>query len=95
MSEQLMLGLVRNDAADTSREAAVLRRKKVERDRACILACLREHPRTDDELQHALGLPPNTQRPRRVELVRQGKVRDSGVRRKTETGRNAIVWESL
>lgn len=91
--EQMTLGLVRNDAPDTSQAAAVLKAKKVEADRARILARLAERPSTDDELQVDLGLPPNTERPRRVELVRQSKVRDSGARRKTATGRNAIVWQ--
>lgn len=50
------------------------------------------HGATDEELQRALGMPANTQRPRRVELVRAGVVRDSGRRRPTSTKRNAVVW---
>lgn len=91
----MTLGLVRHDAPETSQAAAVLRRKKVEADRAAIVARLLRDPMTDEELQKDLGLPPNTERPRRNELVRQGKVHDSGARRKTETGRNAIVWACI
>lgn len=47
---------------------------------------------TDQECQAALHLEPNTQPPRRIELTRGGHVRDSGQRRKTRSGRNAIVW---
>ena len=50
---------------------------------------------TDEEIQEALGLNPSTQRPRRVELVREGKVGDSGERRPTRSGRSAVVWVSL
>ena len=47
---------------------------------------------TDEEIQNGLPLNPSTQRPRRVGLVNQYKVRDSGVRRPTESGRSAPVW---
>jgi hypothetical protein len=47
---------------------------------------------TDEEIQLALGMDPSTQRPRRVELVRQGLVRDSGAKRETRSGREAGVW---
>ena len=48
---------------------------------------------TDEEIQIGLGMNPNTQRPRRIELVRAGLVRDSGIKRKTNSGRDAVVWE--
>jgi len=47
---------------------------------------------TDQEIQQALNLDPSTQRPRRVELVHMGQVRDSGRKRKTVSGRMAVVW---
>jgi len=47
---------------------------------------------TDEEIQAALGLAGNTQRPRRVELCEAGRVVDSGVRRPTKSGRQAAVW---
>jgi len=47
---------------------------------------------TDEELQAHTGLGPSTQRPRRVELVAAGDVVDSGRRRKTRSGRQAVVW---
>jgi len=49
---------------------------------------------TDEAIQVALWLNPNTQRPRRIELVERGLVRDSGARRHTSSGRKAVVWEA-
>jgi hypothetical protein len=47
---------------------------------------------TDEEIQSALVMNQNTQRPRRVELVRMGLVKDSGRTRPTRSGRQAVVW---
>jgi hypothetical protein len=57
-----------------------------------VLNCLRVHDATDEEIQSVLRLNPSTQRPRRIELVNQGLVVDSGRTRKTKSGRNAVVW---
>ncbi len=48
---------------------------------------------TDEELQDELVMNANAQRPRRLELVEQGWVEDSGKRRKTMSGLDAIVWQ--
>lgn len=47
---------------------------------------------TLDELEQIMGVPGNTLRPRRVELHEKGFVIDSGKRRPTRTGKDAIVW---
>jgi hypothetical protein len=47
---------------------------------------------TLNEIEAALEMPGNTVRPRRIELEKKGFVKDSGDRRLTPTGRNAIVW---
>ncbi len=47
---------------------------------------------TDDEIQVGLEMNPSTERPRRGELFAQGLIEDSGTRRKTQSGRLAIVW---
>jgi len=49
---------------------------------------------TDDELQVSLAMNPSTQRPRRIELVTACRVQDSGVKRKTRSGRLAVVWRA-
>lgn len=47
---------------------------------------------TDEEMQTALQMSPNTQRPRRVELEQLGLVQNSGRTRLTRAGRKAVVW---
>lgn len=47
---------------------------------------------TDEEIAGELALNPSTSRPRRIELVEAGLVRDSGQTRKTASGRAAVVW---
>lgn len=46
---------------------------------------------TDEEIQLGLGMGPNTQRPRRVELQKVGLIRPAGAR-PTSTGSKAVVW---
>ncbi len=60
--------------------------------RGRVLDALRDGPKTDDELCVATGLRDNSVRPRRVELVREGLVEDSGDVRPTRTGHDAIIW---
>jgi hypothetical protein len=76
----------------TSREAASAIKGKSARLREQVLDELRRKPATDEELATVLNLSGNTARPRRVELVEIGIVEDSGERRKTASGRNAVVW---
>jgi hypothetical protein len=47
---------------------------------------------TDEEIQTAMKMGPSTERPRRVELVDRGLVKDSGRTRPTAAGRRAAVW---
>lgn len=82
--------------SDTSKLAAIeldgTRRATL---RAMVFRALRERGSTgatDEELQQALRLQGNTERPRRRELEEVGLVRDSGVRRKTQAGKAAVVW---
>lgn len=57
-----------------------------------ILDALRLMPMTDEQLQGALSLEGNVERPRRVELVKMGQVVASGETRPTRASRPAIVW---
>lgn len=63
-------------------------------DRSRVYQLLTRFPRgpTDEDIQACLDLPSHTECPRRIELVRDGAVIDSGKRRKTSSGRYAIVW---
>lgn len=47
---------------------------------------------TDHEVQSALAMTGDSERPRRWSLCRAGLIRDSGQRRKAPTGRPVIVW---
>ena len=47
---------------------------------------------TDEEIAEGMDLPPNTARPRRVDLVRDMEVHDSGETRTTRSGRMAVGW---
>lgn len=86
--------LVRNDARATSRNAALRAYPRSGTARGRILNLLTNisDGLTDDEISAALAMPPNTARPRRVELVAAGWVKDSGVRRPSRCGSPAVVW---
>jgi len=50
------------------------------------------HGATDDEVEAMTGLRHQTASARRRELVQKGRVVDTGMRRKTRSGRPATVW---
>lgn len=56
-----------------------------------IRAC-KHYGATDEQMQHAMSLGANTQRPRRRELQLAGLIKDSGRTRATASGRQAVVW---
>lgn len=47
---------------------------------------------TDEEGQDNMSIDGNSYRPMRVTLYKHGYIEDSGVTRKTKSGRNAVVW---
>lgn len=69
--------------------AATLRRQVLDFIESC-----GDRGATDCEIQAALGMSGDTQRPRRWELsdCESPLIVDSGLRRRTERGREAIVW---
>lgn len=84
---------VRHDARDTSLAAATkaLGRSAGWRRRVFDLIAASDGV-TDEEIADQLGMNPSTERPRRVELVQAGLIRDSGRRRRTVSGTDAAVW---
>jgi hypothetical protein len=80
--------------AETSRNAAIAIFQTSGTKRAIVYRAIRESTNglTDEEIQCRLEMNPSTQRPRRVELVDLGVIRDSGLRRTTKSGRAAVVW---
>lgn len=47
---------------------------------------------TNQEAEEALGMPAQTITPRMLELRKEGLVVDSDMKRRTRSGRRAIVW---
>ena len=81
--------------SETSKEAAIAAEPNAGTQRRRVLDHLRLYPnagQTDHEMQEALEMNPSTQRPRRVELVRAGLVKDSGMYALTPSGKRAVVW---
>ena len=85
----------RQGQASTSRAAAVAAIPLTGKSRIAVWQVIRDsggHGATDEEIQAKLRMNPSTQRPRRVELVEQGRIVDSGRRRRTASRRDAVVW---
>jgi hypothetical protein len=85
---------VHRDGHDTERAAADSMSRSAPVIRRRVLALLERVPEglTDDEGGAMLGGDRLQFGRRRHELVLMGLVRDSGHRRQTPSGRNAIVW---
>jgi len=85
---------VGRDHPDTSRAAALRISPKTGTKRRQVLDAIRNSSDglTDEEMQQRIPMSPNTQRPRRVELVEGGFICDSGRRRPTTSTDLAIVW---
>lgn len=84
----------------TSREAAqaLAGTKHIESMSNAVYRLIREESdgdgQTAQDLQHRLATPGDTIRPRIWELVKAGKVYDSGERRTLPSGRKAIIWRA-
>lgn len=82
-------------APDTQRLAALKVYPKTGTARLRVLQCIAasaDHGRTDEDGCFITRINPSTWRPRRGELVTGGWVEDSGERRKTTSGEDAVVW---
>jgi hypothetical protein len=90
-----LIGATRRQGNDTDRAAAlaVMPRTGTQR-RRCLaaLALAGDAGLTDHELSETTGLYLYSAAPRRTELLRGGWVRDSGQRRTTPLGSEAVVW---
>ncbi len=79
--------------SDTSYAAAVAKRPTAPAQRAQVYATLvASGPLTAEQICDALGIDGSSTRPRLVELRREGQVVDTGQRRRTRSGRWAVVW---
>lgn len=77
---------------DTSAEAAAKISDHSNRIQLAILKALRAHSLTTHELSEHLKIPYSSLQPRTSELRAQGKIIDSGRRRKNPSGIKTIVW---
>lgn len=82
---------------ETSLQAHESQKDKAPLDRVAILARLRKYRTgtTCDKLEQVLNMSHQTTSARINDLVRLGKVVDSGRREKTRTGRLAICWKAV
>ena len=82
----------------TSRTAAARAEPMAGTGRARVLDQIRSWGRigmTDEEVQQHIPMGANTERPRRVDLVRGGYVVDSGRTRPTASGTQSVVWVAI
>ena len=79
----------------TSKMAAIRQEPRAGTQRAILLDHFKlrdSYGATDEEQQDRFQMNPSTPRPRRVELVNQGWIKDSGRTRATRSGAQAVVW---
>ncbi len=81
-----------HSGTDTSRAAAESMKPHTKRLRALVYCEIRRVPSSCDELEQQLGLSHQCCSARVNDLMKLGLIRDSGLRRKTRSGRAAIVW---
>lgn len=97
MLEQVEMPLTMRDAphngTETSKDAAAdIKRHLPTLEQRVLVYVAGVDNATNDEIEVALSMNGSTVRPRIVELRERGLVEDSGVRRKTRTGRKAVAW---
>jgi len=84
---------VPRDAPETSREAAESIAPRTSRLAERVLTYIRgANGATCFEIEEGLEMAHQTASARVWELRKAGRIRDSGVRRKTGSGRRAVVW---
>lgn len=84
-----------HNGTPTSKIAAQSMRSSAGAQQQRVLDCLQQAGDaglTDEELQAALDLSGNSERPRRRKLVELGLVKDSGTMRLTHSKSSAVVW---
>ena len=82
-----------HQGTDTSIEAAAEIAPTAGTLRNAAFKILSGRPSTADEVAELMSQSVLAVRPRITELRRTGQIRDSGVRRKNNSGRRAIVWQ--
>ena len=84
----------RTGGMETSYAAAEQAESLATRQKATILAVLKQHgPLTSHEISNYCDLDPHRIMKRVSDLANDAQVRDSGARRPTKSGRMSAVWE--
>ena len=78
----------------TSQGAAISATTAPEMRRRVLEVIRTRGPVCDDEIAVVLGVDSNSIRPRRLELLRLGAIREDDRRRRTRSGRSAIGWRA-
>ena len=78
----------------TSKAAADSMREKSPTLRECVLYLISDQAMTADECAAAMGKSLLSIRPRFTELLRLGKIADTGITRKNTSGKQATVWRA-
>lgn len=81
------------ETAETSREAAAALAPALGRLEQQVYDALDATPSTCDEVEQATGLSHQTCSARVNGLLAKGRIRPSGQKRTTRSGRRAVVWE--
>lgn len=87
-----------HNGTDTSKLAAQSMRSQAIAQQQRVLEVIRragDAGMTDEQIQVALGLSGDSERPRRRKLVELGLVADSGAVRETASGHAAVVWVAV
>jgi predicted transcriptional regulator len=79
----------------TSKEAAEAIEPQLARLEAVVMGALDVRPMACFEIEAFTGLPHTTASARIKGLRDKNRVKDSGMKRKTPSGRNAIVWRAV
>jgi len=79
--------------SQTSQEAAFAKKPTATAQRESVFKAICDSPcgLTDGEIQRLLGISGDSERPRRVELANDHRIREAGTRA-TSSGRQAVVW---
>lgn len=87
-----------HNGCETSKAAAESKRLRAGAQQQRVLECLQQAGdtgMTDEQIQVALGLSGDSERPRRRKLVELGLVADSGEVRETTSGHAAVIWVAV
>lgn len=84
-------------SATSNAAAGAIKPSKVDRDRASLMIALAlfRDGLTDDGLQAFTCLPGDSERPRRISLLRDGLIYDTGRKERTRSGKLAVVWKAV